>query len=69
MSRDYHPNDDVCEEQFPRLWRAFTAAEACLKKIRSLRNKGRATDVDVENVRTAMDRLRTTINSGNWRQP
>lgn len=47
--------------------RAFVAAERWLKKTRRLRNKGQATDADVEAARQAFYLLRETLVRENWR--
>lgn len=69
MPLDSHPNDELCQQRFPQLWEALLASEKCLKKIRRLRNQGRANDLDVEHVRDARDLLRNVVVAGNWTRP
>ncbi len=57
----------VVGDQFPQLLDALNACEKLLKKIRSKRNKGLATDLDVECARQARDLLRNILDAANWR--
>lgn len=63
---DERENEDLAAEQFPQLMNAVDAADKLLKKIRSLRNKGRASERDVEQAREARRQLLTILDHGNW---
>lgn len=52
----------------PQLAAALEATEKLLKKLRTLRNKGRATDADVEDARAARDRVLAILDRQNWRE-
>lgn len=61
-----HPNVAIADEFFPRLSRCLKDAENLLKNLRSKRNRGLATDRDVEDARQARDCLRNILLTGNW---
>lgn len=50
---DYRPNQDAARVQFPQLLSAAEQLDKLFKKLRGLRNKGLATDIDVEHAREA----------------
>lgn len=67
MPLDWHPEEDAAREQFPQLLDALASCERLLKKIRRMRNQGRANDLDVEQARDARDKLRNILQAQNWR--
>lgn len=62
----YDPRDYLPEAP-PQLAAALEALEKLLKKLRALRNKGRATDADVEDARAARDRVLAVLDRQHWR--
>lgn len=62
---DYSRNLDEAPEQ---LAGAFVALEKWIKKARGLRNKGLATDKDVERARAAWELIRESLAEANWRK-
>lgn len=61
-----HPHVAIAKQDFPRLARCLADAERLLKTLRGYRNKGKASDQDVEDARTARDALRNVLVTGNW---
>jgi len=51
----------------PQLDAAIDAANILLKKLRGLRNKGRAAEADVEDCRRARDLLVLILRRAGWR--
>jgi hypothetical protein len=66
MPIDERRNTEVAEVQFPNLLDAIELCEKVLKKLRGLRNKRLASDLDVEAARSARDNLLTILDKGNW---
>ncbi len=66
MPIDDRPNIALAESQFPNLLDAIDLCEKVLKKLRGLRNKRMASDLDVEAARLARDQLLTILDKGNW---
>lgn len=66
MPIDDRPNIEAAERQFPNLLDAIELCEKVLKKLRGLRNKGLASDLDVQSARLARDYLLTILDKGNW---
>lgn len=64
--KNYSRNLDDCPID---LANAYHAAEKWLKKSRQLRNKGLATDRDVERARAAWELVRESVAEANWRKP
>ena len=66
MPIDDRPNLDTAREKFPNLFRAVDECDRTLKKLRRIRNRGFATDHDVEAARQARDLLLTILDKGHW---
>lgn len=66
MGWDWRPNEPIADKQFPQLMAAIDAADKVLKKLRGLRNKGRASDEDVDAARHARNELLSILDHGHW---